>query len=59
MDIGGGLFSKAFEGAIGAGRSEYDLDHNGWISIGELYRAFKSDVGQSTSDRQGNLLRRN
>jgi hypothetical protein len=58
-DIGGGLFSRTFERAIGAGRSAYDLDRNGWISIAELYRGLKSDVSLSTSGRQVPMLYRN
>ncbi|MCK1297520.1 caspase family protein [Bradyrhizobium sp. 24] len=58
-DVGGGLFSKTFERVISVGRSEYDLDHNGWISIGELYRGLKSDVSAITSGRQIPMLYRN
>lgn len=57
--FGGGLFSVAFERALGPGRSAADLDGNGRISLAELYRTVKATVVAETAGRQTPWLSRN
>lgn len=57
--VGGGLFSVAFERALGADRSATDVDGNGRISLGELYRTVKATVAKETAGSQTPWLARN
>jgi hypothetical protein len=55
----GGRFSVAIDGALSEDRAAADLDGNGRISLLELYRAVKSEVGNGSQGRQVPWIARN
>lgn len=56
---GGGRFSLAIDRILTRDRKIYDLDRNGAISIGELYRGIKANVVRDSQGDQTPWLSRN
>ena len=56
---GGGRFSLAIDRILTKDRKSYDLDGNGALSVGELYRGLKAEVIRDSHGHQTPWLSRN